>query len=833
MNYSIISVRSVQRFFAVLAILAMTFGPFANVPSAQAARWDGWQNFNPDEEVITEYCSELDGAIDSLSQKIADYEEGIATANGLQALALYAKLEVANGVMDFLSELHNEFCTNIEEEEEEEVPETVDICHIPQGNTEKVLLHEDMPYSAWMNNGGQGHNKHDGDFLIETEEDLARCEDLIDEEEEGEEETDETVQVHIYKYLKDGEVIAQIPDDADIAPFPMVSSWNHTEGEFVGNGSYTLGEYKGGATLKYAADTAEMGAPADYTTSEVTGTSVVAIGAECVADKYRLVGYKFGNTLEDAQDATINNTAPEFVDLTSDRHVIVVNEDCNDVIDTTPTPVEPLVCVYSDETTQEGGEDSFVVPKHPAWATINGAEWIWGDAAVIDGSVDTIQTFTKVFDMTGTPSAASLEIASDNGYKLVINGTTITDRLDEETTYSSITTHDILAELNADDENTIEITVKNPAWETENPAGLAYKLTTTGVQCTAVTPTIEPSLVITNPATDGLVLSGTHTFEAEYIDDDEIVDAFQWAIRAGTCKMSTGAVAGNVDGFNDPYTFNSTIFSTTVDMTSWPDGGYCLVVNPKEQSGETPDLRATRLFTLENDNDENPGGGDGDEEDTYEVFGYVWDDSDEDDELDEEPRLGGWTVKATEQGGEEREFMDETDEDGRYSLFVPEGTWVISLLTQEGWVLLSEADGDGTYTVTVPVLVTDASFLQSVFSFIIPTAHAAVLGQVGPLNFGNNFVGNNAGGNRDTSGGNGRNISLRSGGNNDNTPSGQVEGASTSTLPAGQVLGESTSVMPVGAPNTGAGGAAPVAPSAQLHTLLAILSASPMRKKHG
>lgn len=110
----------------------------------------------------------------------------------------------------------------------------------------------------------------------------------------------------------------------------------------------------------------------------------------------------------------------------------------------------------------------------------------------------------------------------------------------------------------------------------------------------------EASLVITDTNEDGKVLSGTHTFKAEYNDDDEQEDDIAWAIRAGTCDMDAEAVmAGNVAGFNDPSSFNAPDFSTTVDMSSWDDGEYCLVVNPDEQGGE-PDLRETRTFTLEN-----------------------------------------------------------------------------------------------------------------------------------------------------------------------------------------------------------------------------------------
>jgi hypothetical protein len=107
------------------------------------------------------------------------------------------------------------------------------------------------------------------------------------------------------------------------------------------------------------------------------------------------------------------------------------------------------------------------------------------------------------------------------------------------------------------------------------------------------------SLIITDPVADYDVLAGTHTFKAEYTDDDPVVDHINWAIRAGTCAANTNTVAGNVDGFNDAWDFTGIDFSTTVDMSTWANGNYCFVVNPSEGSGET-DLRETRWFTLEN-----------------------------------------------------------------------------------------------------------------------------------------------------------------------------------------------------------------------------------------
>lgn len=140
------------------------------------------------------------------------------------------------------------------------------------------------------------------------------------------------VKVHIYKYLKDGETTAQIPNDSSAPNFPMVSSWNAAN---VGSasGSYFLGTNHGGTTLRYAADTTPLWGPADYTTSEVTGTesNFLPIGAACEEGKYRLLGYKSSDiSLAAAEANPLNPTAPVYTDITSDRWVIVVNEQCPD-----------------------------------------------------------------------------------------------------------------------------------------------------------------------------------------------------------------------------------------------------------------------------------------------------------------------------------------------------------------------------------------------------------------------------------------------------------------------------------------------------------------------
>ncbi len=146
-----------------------------------------------------------------------------------------------------------------------------------------------------------------------------------------------TLKVHIYKYLKNGEVTAQIPNDSTAPAFPMTSSWS-ADNIGTASGAYFLGDYHGQGTLKYAADTSAMSAPADYTTSETVGDLVVPTNSEsCPAGKYRLLGYKSGTSLESAEESALSAIAPVYTDITTDQYVIVINEKCPDVLGETAT----------------------------------------------------------------------------------------------------------------------------------------------------------------------------------------------------------------------------------------------------------------------------------------------------------------------------------------------------------------------------------------------------------------------------------------------------------------------------------------------------------------
>ncbi len=180
----------------------------------------------------------------------------------------------------------------------------------------------------------------------------------------GEVEGATTIKVHIYKYLDDGETITQVPDNAGLTPFPMTATWMtaNLDGGVEASGDYVLGNNHGGATLLYSADTSPMEVPADYTTTEVTdGSVVVATNSEvCPEGKYRLLGYKSGDSLVEAEGATLSPTAPVYTDIAIDKYVIVVNEEC--------VPPPPL-CDANLELIQNGGFEAPAL-SNPSWSIV-------------------------------------------------------------------------------------------------------------------------------------------------------------------------------------------------------------------------------------------------------------------------------------------------------------------------------------------------------------------------------------------------------------------------------------------------------------------------------
>ena len=211
------------------------------------------------------------------------------------------------------------------------------------------------------------------------------------------------IKVHIYKYLVNGTTSAQVPNDSSAPSFPMNAVWNAANG--TGSGSYILGNTHGGAAFRYAADTSAMTAPADYTTSEVTvGDSVVLpADAKCEVGKYRLVGYKQGDSIGAAESATLTTTAPVYTDITTDKYVIVVNEKCTDA--------KPVCAIGSNLMLNGSFENTPIV-------TANGGQW----QIFAGGILNWLATLSSGLEVWNTFNGTGNDVASDGVQNVELDG---------------------------------------------------------------------------------------------------------------------------------------------------------------------------------------------------------------------------------------------------------------------------------------------------------------------------------------------------------------------------------------------------------------------------
>lgn len=131
---------------------------------------------------------------------------------------------------------------------------------------------------------------------------------------------------------------------------------------------------------------------------------------------------------------------------------------------------------------------------HPNWlpeSTLAPAQWIWATdpTTVSDTTNGATYTFENKFQWNGSVATVNLDLAfaSDNGYKIVLNGITVVDNLMSEYNYNgstiSLTPSEkttFLANILPNGENKLQIIVRNKPLAgdpvTQNPAGLLFKL---------------------------------------------------------------------------------------------------------------------------------------------------------------------------------------------------------------------------------------------------------------------------------------------------------------------------------------------------------------------
>jgi hypothetical protein len=94
--------------------------------------------------------------------------------------------------------------------------------------------------------------------------------------------------------------------------------------------------------------------------------------------------------------------------------------------------------------------------------------------------------------------------------------------------------------------------------------------------------------------------SGQVTYENSLLlsgaDTTSVDNSARWALRQGTCAASTGTVAGNVDGYNDPFDWGNGYFAAELDAAGFSAGEYCFVLNTT--AGPAAGHRQTQVFYI-------------------------------------------------------------------------------------------------------------------------------------------------------------------------------------------------------------------------------------------
>ena len=322
-----------------------------------------------------------------------------------------------------------------------------------------------------------------------------------------------TVTVTIDKFI-DG--MRATTTTASSAAFPMTATWNAAN-IGSGTGSYTLSPSGYNSPNPYEAVTAAMTAGASYTTSEVTGGSVV--GADCSAGKpYMLAGYSTGATLAAAASGTVTATAPSFTNLTADQFIVVHNRPC------LPAPI-PSYPADGTVTTPSGLAS---IGWNPVTDPIGGITYVYQSSH--SSSTNPDGSFVSPIYTSGALATTSIATAG---------------------TPAGVYYWHVQAK-DADG----NISPWSSAW--------------------SVTVSTSPMLTITMPAVDGTYVTGTYAFAATY--QNGVTTSLAWAVRMDPL-CNTNTVAGNVDGYSNTSTLSGTAFSAVLDTTGWADGAYCFVVN--------------------------------------------------------------------------------------------------------------------------------------------------------------------------------------------------------------------------------------------------------------
>ncbi len=155
--------------------------------------------------------------------------------------------------------------------------------------------------------------------------------------------------------------------------------------------------------------------------------------------------------------------------------------------------------LVSDPSTLMGVAPTVPVsPIHVAWtASIPGATWVWGENPIGDAVNQTSETFTRTFNIAGTPTGATLDVAADNSYTISVNGHAGAADVGEFNYTLTGQDNGIVIPVGdlVSGANTISFTVTNFAQAggtmATNPAGLLYRLVVNNNECVTPPPPQE------------------------------------------------------------------------------------------------------------------------------------------------------------------------------------------------------------------------------------------------------------------------------------------------------------------------------------------------------
>jgi len=351
-----------------------------------------------------------------------------------------------------------------------------------------------------------------------------------------------------------------------------LAGYTHTFGYYTGGDLGTFVPVFRDGTTPDAVPTAAGGQEFSFSVSDVNTPGVGFAVKAYSGDSLIGIWATDENQNSDGNDHAVvyNPESDIYVIAFDDQTGGSVDEDYNDIVvelsvegcvkgESCDTEAEYTLLSSDSEgedlvTTDEDGPASVVASLHASWLQQVG-EWIWKDTSTSndDAANGATETFTRTFDIVGTPKDSTLEMAVDNSAVVSINGVELVS-VPGEFNYGATVSYPITASLLKNGENTITFEVTNIDHETantpdNNPAGLLYKITVEENQCevppkeeTATLHAVkivcddEADLPNWGAGNDDITSTTATTFLAEHPESCRVVPdwQFQWTTDAAS-----------------------------------------------------------------------------------------------------------------------------------------------------------------------------------------------------------------------------------------------------------------------------------------------------------